>query len=140
MVLSICTKLEGFYDCVKTKVELKEYQFDVKKYLVGDDLEFFTQELNDDKVKHLNAIRFLSLNQMRNSNNKFLHYSCSRLTFCIEKSKLETELLKVLKSTSKYYIFIFLMKSILSVVYIARLSNETRKLSVKVTFIDSNYH
>ena len=35
---------------------------------------------------------------------------------------------------------IFLMKSMLSVVYIARLSIKTRKLSVKVKFIDSNYH
>ena len=88
---------------MKTKVDLKEDQFDAIQCSVGDDLELFTQQLNDQKVKNSEGIKFLFLNQMTNSNNDFLHYSCSRYT-SLEHHNINTYLEH---KVSKLYNFFF---------------------------------
>ena len=89
---------------MKTKVDLKEDQFDAIQCSVGDDLELFTQQLNDQKVKNSEGIKFLFLNQMTNSNNDFLHYSCSRYT-SLEHHNINTYLEH---KVSKLYNFFFI--------------------------------
>ena len=48
----ICTSLTGLYDHEKTKTEFLKYQFDAMRCSVGDDLEFFFNDLNKHEDKY----------------------------------------------------------------------------------------
>ena len=74
----ICTSLTGFCEHMKTESDLNKDQFRPVQSSIGDDLDIFAKQLNNEK--YLVDLKVLFLNQKLQSKDEFRLYRCARLT------------------------------------------------------------